>query len=85
VVAAVVLAGLVLSAAALGLLRFGGVVLLAVLSVLWLRVNGPMEGVIFFRVAPDHGLTGADLAGFAGLAAAAARLVALTRSPARKR
>ena len=47
--------------------------MLAVVSVLWLLVNGPVEGVVLLPVIADHGLTGADLAGLAGLALAAWR------------
>jgi hypothetical protein len=45
-------------------------VALAVTSVVWLRVNGPVEGVILLVVLPGHGLTGSDLAGLTGLALA---------------
>jgi hypothetical protein len=85
VVAAVVLVGLVLSAGLAGMLRFGGVVLLAAVSLLWLLVNGPMEGPVLVVLSPDHGITGADLAGCAGLALAAARLVMVVRSSAGSR
>ena len=50
-----------------------GVVALVALSLLWLIVNGPMEGDVIATVAPSHGLTAADLAGLAGLALAAWR------------
>ena len=50
-----------------------GAAAMAVLSVLWLLVNGPVEGVVLVPVTADHGLTGADVAGLAGLALAAWR------------
>jgi hypothetical protein len=73
VVAAVVLAGLVLAAGLSG--RFGvvGAVALAATSVLWLLVNGPMEGPILVDLSPSHGITGGDLAGVVGLGLAAAQ------------
>jgi hypothetical protein len=84
VIASVVLVALVLSAGLPGSLRWGGVVLLAVTSVLWLLVNGPMEGPVLVVFSPHHGITGADLAGFTGLALAAYRGVRLRRrSPSR--
>jgi hypothetical protein len=46
---------------------------LAVASVGWLLVNGPVEGPTLFVVAPGHGLTGADLAGLTGIGLAAWR------------
>ena len=66
-VAAVVLAGLVLAAGLSG--RFGvvGAVALAATTVLWLLVNGPMEGPILVDLSAMHGITGGDLAGIAGL------------------
>ena len=66
-VAAVVLVGLVLAA---GLsVRYGvpGAVVLAAVSVLWLIVNGPMEGPVLVTLTRNHGLTGGDLAGLTGL------------------
>ena len=83
VYAATMLAALVLCAlvavAGLGA-RWGrrGAVLLAGVSVLWLLVNAPMEGVVLFTVTPSRGLTGADLAGFVGLALATWRWRAAT-------
>jgi hypothetical protein len=73
VVAAAVLAGLVLAAGLSG--RFGvvGAVALAVISVLWLLVNGPMEGPVLVEFSAGHGITGADLAGVVGLGLAAAQ------------
>jgi hypothetical protein len=40
-------------------LRF---VLLAATSVAWLLTNGPVEGATLIHLAPDHGVTVADLA-----------------------
>ena len=79
-VAAIVLAGLVLTAGLPGLFGSRGAVVLAALSLLWLVVNGPMEGPVLLTFSPGRGLTGADLAGFAGLAIAAYRFTALRRS-----
>ena len=73
VVAAIVLAGLVVTAGVSGAFRMGGVVALAAMSLLWLRVNGTMEGLVLVILARGHGITGADLAGFAGLAMAVCR------------
>jgi hypothetical protein len=67
VVAAVVLAGLVLAAGLSGRFRVAGAVALAAISVLWLLVNGPMEGPILVDLWATHGITGGDLAGIAGL------------------
>ncbi|MDT0353977.1 hypothetical protein [Pseudonocardia charpentierae] len=44
-----------------------GAVALAVVSVAWLLVDAPVEGLILVVVAPGRGLTGSDLAGMAGL------------------
>lgn len=71
-IAAVVLAALVLAAGFSAASR-AGVVLLGALSLLWLAVNGPMEGPVLVVVAPGHGLTGGDLAGLVGLGLAAGR------------
>lgn len=70
-IAAIVLVGLVLTAGLSGLLRTGGALALAVMSILWLVVNGPMEGPVLVRLSGAHGITGADLAGVAGLGLAA--------------
>jgi hypothetical protein len=50
-----------------------GAAALAGVSVLWLLVNAPMEGVVLFTVSASRGLTGADLAGFVGLGLALRR------------
>jgi hypothetical protein len=77
--AAVVLAGLVLVAGLSGGHGLWGAVLLAAVSVLWLVVNGPMEGDVFLSFPGEHGLTGADLAGLAGLALAGFRAYRVIR------
>ena len=70
-IAALALAGLVLAAGLSA--RFGvpGAVALAAMSVLWLLVNGPMEGPVLVRLSKGHGITGADLASIVGLGLAA--------------
>lgn len=78
-IAAVVLVGLVLSAGVSGSLRWGGVALLVAMSVLWLLVNGPMEGPVLIVFTRGHGLTGGDLASLAGLALAAGHAARLGR------
>ena len=75
VLAALVLVGLVLAAGMSGPYGRRGAVALALVSVLWLVVNGPMEGPLLV-VTPDHGLTGGDLAGLAGLGLAAWQVLA---------
>ena len=82
--AALVLVGLVLAAGTSRRLGMRGAVTLAAVSLLWLVVNGPMEGPTLVTVAPGHGLTGADLAGVAGLALAAIQARSLTRRPDRR-
>ncbi|RYU10602.1 hypothetical protein [Nocardioides iriomotensis] len=69
----VVLTALVVAAGTADRTGRAGAVALALLSVAWLLVNGPVEGLVLLRFTPDHGLTGADLAGLAGLALAAWR------------
>lgn len=69
--ASLVLVLLVLSAGLAHRLGRTGALLLAVFSVLWVLVNGSMEGPILLTVTSQHGLTGADLAGVAGVALAA--------------
>jgi hypothetical protein len=49
-------------------------VLLAVLGVLWLRANGPIEGTVLVVFSSTHGLTFADLAVLAAVPAAWAYL-----------
>ena len=73
VLAAVVLAVLVLAAGMSGPYGRRGALSLALLSVLWFLVNGPMEGPTLLVVTRHHGVTGADLAGLAGLGLAAWR------------
>jgi hypothetical protein len=69
----IVLAALVVAAGTADLTGRAGAGAVALLSVAWLLVNGPVEGLVLVRFTPHHGLTGADLAGFAGLALAAWR------------
>jgi hypothetical protein len=71
VVAALVLVGLVLAAGLCDRFGMAGAVALAVISVLWLVGNGPMEGPVLVVVTRGHGLTGGDLAGLVGLGVAA--------------
>ncbi|WP_375425305.1 hypothetical protein [uncultured Friedmanniella sp.] len=47
-------------------------VLLAVVAVVWLLVNGPVEGPILVVFTPAHGLSTADLPSLAALAVAVA-------------
>jgi hypothetical protein len=84
VLAALVLVGLVLAAGTSRMLGMRGAVSLAVVSVLWLLVNGPMEGPTLLTVDEGHGLTGGDLAGLAGLALAAGQARSLVRRPDRR-
>jgi hypothetical protein len=82
--AAVVLAGLVLAAGLSAPYGVRGAALLAGVSVLWLVVNGPMEGLVLWTVSEDHGVTGRDLAGFTGLALAGYRAYRVVRSRPRE-
>ena len=81
---AVVLLALVLLAATSERSGLPGAVALALVSVLWLRVNGSAEGPLLWSVAPDHGLTATDFGGLAGLGVAIWRgWQAWRRRPAR--
>lgn len=71
-VAGLVLAALVASAAVALPLKRTGALLLAGVSVLWFLVNSPMEGEVLVFLTPAHGLSAADLAGIAGLLVALA-------------
>ena len=51
-------------------------------SVVWLLANGPLEGPILWTVAPDRGLTTADLLVPVAVAALAIRLTRRRRSRA---
>ena len=44
---------------------------LVVLSVVWLRTNGAMEGGVLWTIVAGHGLTIGDFIGLGGLAVAA--------------
>ena len=79
-VPALVLATLVLAAGTLGRTGRTGAVLRAVVSLAWLLVTKPVEGVILFSVTSTHGLVGADLAGLAGLALAGWQILRPARS-----
>jgi hypothetical protein len=81
VLPAIVLACLVLAAGLSGRSGIVGHVALGGLSVLWLLVNKPMEGPVLVILTPGHGVSGADLAGFAGLALAGCRTVLLAGRP----
>ena len=82
-VAAVVLAGLVLAAGLSARFGLAGAVVLAAMSVLWLLVNGPMEGPTLVRLTWSHGFTGGDLAGVAGFGLAVFHGVRARRHPAK--
>ena len=79
--AALVLTGLVLAAGLSPRFGLAGAVVLAGVSILWLVVNGPMEGPTLVRLSATHGITGADVAGFAGLGLAAWQVVRARRRP----
>jgi hypothetical protein len=79
VIAGLVLAALVLLAGTLDRTGPVGAGVLAVASVVWLIVNGPVEGRTLITVTRGHGLTTADLAGLAGLGLAAWRLLGRPR------
>jgi hypothetical protein len=73
VVAALVLVALVLVAGLTARAGLGGALLLALVAVVWLGVNHPMEGPVLYVVSQNHGLTGGDLAGLAAILLAAVR------------
>ena len=80
--AAVVLAGLVVAAGVSGRFGLAGAAMLAATSIVWLTVNGPMEGPVLVQLSATHGITGGDLAGVAGLGLAAIRAVRARRERA---
>jgi hypothetical protein len=82
VLAAVVLAGLVVVAGVSGRFGLAGAAMLAAISIVWLTVNGPMEGPVLVQLSATHGITGADLAGVAGLGLAAIQAVRARRERA---
>jgi len=47
-----------------------GAVLLAVLSVVWIFTNKPMEGSVIVTISDDHGATMADVVGLVAMALA---------------
>ena len=75
VLPALILAAMVLLAGTID--RWGrlGAIALAVLSIGWLLTNQKMEGPTLLSFTPNHGLTGGDLAGLAGIAIAVWRYV----------
>ena len=83
-VAALALAALVAAAGLSSTCRVRGVVALVLISLVWLVVNKPMEGALILKVSRGHGLTGADLAGFVGLALAAYRGALIRRARSRR-
>jgi len=86
-VAAIVLGLLVLSAGTSDRTGRPGAVILLALSVVWLRINTTMEGVVLVRIKEDRGISGADLAGLAGALIALWRLdvVRMLNSPRSER
>jgi hypothetical protein len=82
-VAMVTLLVLLISAATADRTGRAGAGVLAVASVVWLFVNGPMEGSVLYTVTYEHGLTAADLVGLAGLGIAGWRLWRRSRHPPR--
>jgi hypothetical protein len=84
-VTSLVLVCLVLSAGVSRELGGWGPVLLAGLSIVWLVVNGSMEGVVLVSLSAQHGITGADLTGVAGLGLAAYRAIPWLRQRGRNK
>jgi hypothetical protein len=80
VLAAVVLVALVLVAGLTPRAGLRGALLLTLVAVAWLGVNHPMEGPTLLVVTHNHGLTGGDLAGFAGIGLAAVRAAQAVRA-----
>ena len=68
--AGLVLAAIVVLAAVSGRTGLPGALVLALVSLVWLRVNGSAEGAVLWSLTPSHGLTETDLAGLAGLGVA---------------
>lgn len=83
-VLAAVLFLLVLAAGTLDRTGVPGAAVLLALSVLWVLVNGPMEGATLVNLGGGHGVTAADLASVAGGGVAVERLLRLSR-PGRPR
>lgn len=73
-IAGIVLALLVLAAGVSDRTGRVGALTLMALSILWLRVNTSVEGIILIEFNQTRGFTGADLAGVAGLLLAVWRL-----------
>lgn len=75
VLPALILAAMVLVAGTIDLWRRPGGLVLGLLSIGWLLTNQKMEGPTLLSFTPEHGLTGGDLAGLAGLVIAIWRIV----------
>ena len=54
-------------------------VVLGLGALVWLLANGPVEGRTLLEIAPDHGLTEADLPGLAMLGVSGALLLTALR------
>jgi len=78
---ALVLAAIVVLAAVSSRTGLRGAVALALVSLLWLLINGNAEGAVLWSVTRDHGMTETDLAGLAGLGVAAWRGRQVWREP----
>jgi hypothetical protein len=85
VVAALVLVALVLVAGLTARSGLGGALVLALVAVVWLGVNHPMEGPVLYVVTRNHGLTGGDLAGLAAILLATVRGTLALRGRSRAR
>jgi hypothetical protein len=57
--------------------------ILVVLGVVWLLVNGPVEGAILLKFDADHGLTVADLLSLAAFAMAVVLWFDRSKAPPR--
>ena len=64
-------------AAGLGARHRAGVVLLALLSLVWLLVDGRFEGLVLLDLTSHNGLTTSDLVGVLGLVLALAQWLRL--------
>jgi len=54
-------------------------VCLVLVAVVWVLVNGPVEGPTLISVSPDHGLTLADLPAIAAVVVAGVLLLIASR------
>jgi hypothetical protein len=73
-----------LISAVLGVRHRSGVVLLALLSLLWLLIDQDFEGHVLLSVTGKHGLTTADLVGVGGLVVAAGLWLKQRRKSAKR-